>query len=119
MRCILTILKCSTSSQSSYTLKNSLSGEERLLNLMFLDENAILYIVYIEFYSSAAGCLKHAKETFGRSVEGIWKSYLAVWCTIYIEYSCRMRTDQRFVTTSKQWKETTNVFGFHSTLFLT
>ena len=69
-------------------------GDEISIDLMYIDNCAILHVVDTATRFSAATFLDKHGENYGQSVDGIWLALNACWVTLYTGYPNRLRTDQ-------------------------
>jgi len=80
-------------------------GDEISIDLMYIDNCAILHVVDTATRFSAATFLDKHGENYGQSVDGIWLALNACWVTLYTGYPNRLRTDQGSAFTSDRWRE--------------
>ena len=86
-------------------------GEELSIDLMWLDGKAVLHIVDTATRFSAASFLDSSGQDYGQSVEGIWLSFIEIWCAMYTCYPNRLRMDQGSAFTSDRWRELASNVG--------
>lgn len=92
-------------------------GDKLSLDLMLLNERAVLHVVDTATRFSAATFLDSNGESYGQSVEGLWLAFVQTWCTVYPGYPNRLRTDQGSVFTSIRWKQLTDLNGIELRIF--
>ena len=85
--------------------------DEVSMDLMFLDGKAVLHVIDTAMHFSAATFLDSHVQTYGQTSEGIWLAFLEIWCTTYLGYPNRMRTDLGSAFTSEKWRHYTNSCG--------
>ena len=81
------------------------------MDLMFLDGKAVLHVIDTATHFSAAKFLDSHGKTYGQTAEGIWLAFLDIWCTTYLGYPNRMRTDLGSAFNSEKWRRYTNTCG--------
>jgi len=80
-------------------------GEEISMDLMFIDNQAILHIVDTATRFSAACYLDSNGAEYGQSLEGIWLAFVNIWCTVYIGLPNRLRADHGSVFVADRWRQ--------------
>jgi hypothetical protein len=86
-------------------------GDEVSIDLMFLDGSAVLHVVDTATRFSAAGFLDDHGAAYGQSVNGVWLAFIEIWCTMYVGYPNRLRTDSGSIFTTSKWKNLTDMAG--------
>lgn len=94
---------CQTFSTKPQRFKVSMPNEkvvfnrEVALDLMYLENKAVLHIVDIDTHFNSAQFLK------GNTVEDVWDAFLSCWSTLYIGHPHKIRVDQGSAFTSVRW----------------
>jgi hypothetical protein len=86
-------------------------GDEVSIDLMFLIGSAFLHVVDTETRFSAAGFLDDHGAAYGQSVHDVWLAFIETWCTMYVGYSNRIRTDSGSIFTTSKWKNLSDMTG--------
>lgn len=80
------MLKASVLSEHEMEFEKELS-----MYLMWIEFNAVLHIIDSATRFSAAVI----SDDYGQIVEGTWRAFMDVWCTLYTAYPDRLRTGAR------------------------
>lgn len=74
-------------------------NQELALDLMFIDNRAILHVVVIQTGFGSAVILQ------GRTTRDVWISFIRCWAAIYPGYPDKMRVDPEGIFRSKAWAQ--------------
>lgn len=77
-------------------------GDELLLDLMFLDDKAVLHVIDTAPHFFAATFLDAYKESHSQGMLGTWLALAMIRCLTYTGYLNQLCTDQGFVFTSER-----------------
>lgn len=79
-------------------------ADEPAIDIVILDGNSALHIIYTTTRVSAATFLDSNGETYGKYVDLIWLVFVQTCVTMYTWYLNRLRVDQGPVLTSYRWE---------------
>lgn len=80
-------------------------NREVALDLMYIDNKAVLHVVDIDTHFNSAQFLK------GNTVEQVWDAFLTCWSTLYIGHPNKIRVDQGSAFTSIRWTRLCDTAG--------
>lgn len=88
-------LKCTLQTEEDQIFRNELS-----IDSVFLDWNSVLHIIDTHTRFSSATFLDSNGDSFGQSVEELWKAFVQAWLTMCTGYSNPIQADQGYFFTS-------------------
>lgn len=94
---------CQTFSSKPQRFKVSLPNEKIIFNrevaldLMWLENKAVLHVVDIDTHFNSAKILS------GQTVESVWEAFLECWTTLYTGFPDKIKVDQGSAFTSVRW----------------
>jgi hypothetical protein len=95
----------------AFSFLASIIGDELSIDLMWIEGDAELHVIYTATRFSAITYLDTNGADYGQGVDGIWSALVDCWVATYSGYPRKLRTAVGSVFTLSRWLHCTNMAG--------